>query len=891
MKIQKITIKNFRTFRESNVFNVNGKSIILYGENGYGKSSFFDAIEWCLTGEVSRFKISNKGMIKNIIANRQAANEICSVELVIDKMTFIRSFRIKEDSRETIFIKDDAGNVVAQGKGKVEDYIQHHIANKLSNKKLLLPLIKSSHILSQDQITDFVLRDSSKERFDSLADIMGYRQLTNLTKNLNEVKVKIKQNIANAKSELVTYDNVIETKRNEESNFDTKTYERLLSEVNLDAIKNNINTNIKIKKTDLINEKNNIETKLKLLKELKILHKNGTLNEFLSIKNNLEKTVNINHEKINKVVRIKKKVEDDQRNLVMQKENLQYTKDLIKEKENILKNIDSLDNIISKADIKENEIKRFIKELENENDRINYANKQYNNYFELTENIIDTEKKIEESKKQVYKINYKIEINNNRLDKTRNISENHHTSLNDLNEAIIGVHRHLEANNTNNICPVCSTEKEHLTSIVLANIERNLSVIKESSNRIIKINNLIRNLKKRGKKLEGTLNELKMEIENLTTIQTRMKKNLISIESNEFFSNEIFFKSNPTIRLLLKDSDEKLKFYNDIQVALFKRKAERNRLNKYPKNIIKEEAVESSLIRRISTLKSRDSKLNNYRKTLNNNINLNKKRIEEFNQYIYILSSILAINNNEITVDEIYSRMNQDVDKLDTRIKKLEELEKMNETWIRNSKVDRELKEYQKLANDKKLLLNENNDKINAIDNYLEDINEQIGLKASDLLNKPDSKIQKYFRYLNPMPDVGNVTFESPSSEELEILLSYRNTDETMSNKVNVRYSLSSGQLYVLAISIFLAINEEQNVTNFDFVCIDDPIQNMDDVNQFSICDVLSNLKNQLIFSTHDWEFLKLFLKKNEYKKESISVFLLENKTSSTTSVKEIEFN
>ena len=47
----------------------------------------------------------------------------------------------------------------------------------------------------------------------------------------------------------------------------------------------------------------------------------------------------------------------------------------------------------------------------------------------------------------------------------------------------------------------------------------------------------------------------------------------------------------------------------------------------------------------------------------------------------------------------------------------------------------------------------------------------------------------------------------------------------------------------------------------------------MDDINQFSVCDILGNIKKQLIFSTHDVEFVKLFLKKNNHLKEQIKIF------------------
>lgn len=62
-----------------------------------------------------------------------------------------------------------------------------------------------------------------------------------------------------------------------------------------------------------------------------------------------------------------------------------------------------------------------------------------------------------------------------------------------------------------------------------------------------------------------------------------------------------------------------------------------------------------------------------------------------------------------------------------------------------------------------------------------------------------------------------------------------------------------------------------------NLIAIDDPIQNMDEVNRFSICDILSGLKLPLIFSTHDFDFVRLFVKKNEHRQDQIRIYLLED--------------
>ncbi len=55
--LREVRLKDFRTFGEFTLHIPPGPGLtLLVGTNGLGKSSFFDAIEWCLTGSVRRFE-------------------------------------------------------------------------------------------------------------------------------------------------------------------------------------------------------------------------------------------------------------------------------------------------------------------------------------------------------------------------------------------------------------------------------------------------------------------------------------------------------------------------------------------------------------------------------------------------------------------------------------------------------------------------------------------------------------------------------------------------------------------------------------------------------------------------------------------------------------------
>ncbi len=80
MKIEKVVFNNFRNYKGNQVFELSSKINILFGDNGNGKSSFFDGLEWCLTGKISRF--GDRDTLKGVLANKNIQiGQECYVEL------------------------------------------------------------------------------------------------------------------------------------------------------------------------------------------------------------------------------------------------------------------------------------------------------------------------------------------------------------------------------------------------------------------------------------------------------------------------------------------------------------------------------------------------------------------------------------------------------------------------------------------------------------------------------------------------------------------------------------------------------------------------------------------------------------------------------------------
>ncbi len=54
VRLKELEISNFRAYRESHKFDLDADLVVLYGPNGFGKTSFFDAIDFVSTGGVAR---------------------------------------------------------------------------------------------------------------------------------------------------------------------------------------------------------------------------------------------------------------------------------------------------------------------------------------------------------------------------------------------------------------------------------------------------------------------------------------------------------------------------------------------------------------------------------------------------------------------------------------------------------------------------------------------------------------------------------------------------------------------------------------------------------------------------------------------------------------------
>ncbi len=173
-KIKNIKIKGIRGAKDTLDLNLNGKSILLYGDNGSGKSSISDAIEWFFTDKVSHLsstEIELKDALRNATIPDTESSEV--------SINFTKS---NLDCSKTLSLKK--GKLTPEILNTTEEF-----SNYISNSN-------SENILLRYQyLTNFI--DNTKgEKLKYLSDIIGFAEVTKkkevLQKSHNSVKAEIK---------------------------------------------------------------------------------------------------------------------------------------------------------------------------------------------------------------------------------------------------------------------------------------------------------------------------------------------------------------------------------------------------------------------------------------------------------------------------------------------------------------------------------------------------------------------------------------------------------------------------------------------------------------------------------------------------------------------------
>ena len=369
-------------------------------------------------------------------------------------------------------------------------------------------------------------------------------------------------------------------------------------------------------------------------------------------------------------------------------------------------------------------------------------------------------------------------------------------------------------------------------------------------------------------KLEKTYKNIMDEYESLNKEINKLKT-----DSNKV--RKSFKILNNTIEDIQKAINERgLTEFLDKDIAFIGNKKD-NYLKRFQAQIVKKKLLDNE----IEELKKELSEIEFKDKEITKKLGRSKTKLEEFHalQKVFFRTIRPYIQNAEgKSLPELVSRM----ENLKNKNKELYQLYLFIKKKANNLKRVITLEiiktSIKKLQEEKSTLENQGRKigtKLRMLKRWitrLEELKREVVVKREQQekshfeLFKPTANL--IYQRLNPHPLLGSIEI-SFAHEELKIISKMKPLLTKGANLTEVPPShiFSESQLNTLAISIFLASALEQGWSRFRGIFIDDPVQNMDDLNSYAFLDLILGLANnghQFIISTCNRDFYKLMLMK-----------------------------
>lgn len=175
VKINNITVEGLRGVKSKLELPLNGKSILLYGDNGTGKSSISDVLEWFYTERVTHLSSSEIDLKEALVNSFLGTNDKSQVTVEFNK-TALNSAKSIEDKN---------GKLVSQNSNGTDDF-----------KNYLKQSEGENLLLRYQFLRDFV--DQTKgDKLKFLSDIIGFSKVTKTKEVLGKSHRALKTELKN----------------------------------------------------------------------------------------------------------------------------------------------------------------------------------------------------------------------------------------------------------------------------------------------------------------------------------------------------------------------------------------------------------------------------------------------------------------------------------------------------------------------------------------------------------------------------------------------------------------------------------------------------------------------------------------------------------------------
>lgn len=196
--IQTLRVEAFRGFRDYQEFDLDASAVIVTGPNGTGKTSFFDAMQWCLVGSIERLEgLRSRRRLEHIV-NQFRTPDRAVVEL--DVVASGRRFTVRRSG-------DQSGSTLEFREADAPPRFGEEATRALHDalvgeSELTLDSLLSTSGLMQQDVMRSVLEAKPAERYRHLSAVLGLGALEDFEGAIREAAGDAKSRADAAKASL-----------------------------------------------------------------------------------------------------------------------------------------------------------------------------------------------------------------------------------------------------------------------------------------------------------------------------------------------------------------------------------------------------------------------------------------------------------------------------------------------------------------------------------------------------------------------------------------------------------------------------------------------------------------------------------------------------------------
>lgn len=927
VRLSKIVIDHFRGYREPKVFDFSRGSdfTVLSGSNGFGKTSFFDAVEWGFTGKLFRFEEPNEEKSKNHFINYQPYELPAKVTIELienDKKYIIYREATNFEEKNTDYGLNKS-KLILYGPD-FEPLYNTDAMNKLNeilihedwrDKLEFQNVFSQFHLLTQDKLKYFVQGLKGPDRYNQISSLLGTSRFQKYNKQIDSIRRETNEKIKFIDGNLnkVTPNiNLLKDRINNQQSINIDGFTNIKDFMNDIILKYNSNTiledflldefkisNELIDEEQLIKWINNLTRKISMTIDKLELSINTFKNEKINLEeiNSKKETYKSNKLDIKKIQKAMPIVVE-KRNLIYLLDYFDKYKEFSKKQHEIKENLEQRTNHLQGLSKLISEHESFISntksDLTNLSDILSSKNEIINKLYNLKSLLSEREQFVksflskEESKlSPIIRIvdDSFLELNRIVLRTSSDVEtilmekaglEQERERLDKQNDSLLTIDKKYR--------DILKISRDHILTV--RNHNYNEEIDCPVCGTEFKSDELLN-------KIDGVLSVEDEEIKrNLDRIDD-INKNILELENKvENYLGAIYTTSDrlkDQISEVLKQaasqlSYNKVNYNNDLQEY-------NNSANQFENN----RQLHSnyiSVIDKIGLSKDSDQLLNEIEHNISliskrqiemdiqidEDIESTKNRLTNLEEYVRKFENKLTSLNIVDTEGDLLSKLNviytnlnnYENTKKDMEIT-LNKLNKLLQSVVNN----KDYKEYKRLNSLKDSWENEKNNYIKVIErleNIMESSEKVIEEMNSSILKENEYLINNMYKRIYPHPYFTNIKLELGTNNSGNNVLQIKCYREDQSScEINPTFTFSTAQMNVVAISIFFALALRQQCTRLSTILLDDPVQSMDDINILAFIDILrsisseeitSTLNKQVIMSTHDEKIFRLMTKK-----------------------------